>query len=275
MKPVNKLALWVLLIVVFLTIWQVLTPDKPGPSEPVHIGVWLDAMLPAILVGGGLFVLVLVGRRVKAASTLHQTALQASTEHLDAGRYEEAVRAVDGLAKSRLPQFRRACHAQQAEIAARRGDRTEATAQADQAATEPVGRWHRGAQLGVVRAARGLRAFLRASTGDESGARADVETLRADPDAAPAHLARAALAEALLLDRAGDRAGLGALLLRHRALILGAAPLRERALLRAYEAMLEAGATSVYRQPGDREPVGEGAAQIAAWVAFYAPGAAP
>ncbi len=280
MKPAyKKLAAWVALIVVFLAIWQALAPSRPGPSEPFDLGAWLlsalPSMLPALVICGGLLALVLRGRRVNAASARHQAALQASTAHLEAGRYEEAEQAVESLSRSRLPQFRRAYHAQRAEIAARRGDRAEATARLDEAMTAPVGRWYRGAQEGVVRAARGLRAFLRASAGDEAGAREDVATLRADAQATPAQLARAALAEAMLLDKAGDRAALGELLSRHRALILAAAPARERALLRAYEAMLESSPASVYRQQGDREAPGEDAAEIAAWVAWHAPSAAP
>ncbi len=273
MKPASKKLLsWVLLVFVFVAVRQVLTPGRPSPpSAPITLGSWL----PMAIVVGAVVALAVGFQRVVAAARRHNVAILASRADLEAGRFEAAERAVEGLSRSRLPQFRRTYHAQRAEIAARSRDRDEALARVDGAVEAPVGWFFRGSQRRIALAAQGLRAFLRASAGDEAGAREDIAALRADPEAAPGELARAALAEALLLDRAGDRAGLRALLARSRSLLLAAAPLRERALLRAYEAMLEASPTSVYRQQGDRPAPGDEAAAITAWVACYAPNAAP
>lgn len=276
MKPATKVLLkWVLLLLLFVAIWQFLSPEpgheRPGPpSAPPTSGSWL----PMVLLFGVVFSALLVRLRVFAAANAQNALLRASNAHLDVGRFDEAERAVAGLEQSRFPQFRRAFHVQRAEIAARRGARDEALARVEPAIAEPIGWLFRASQRTTAHAARGLRAFLRASAGDDAGARDDIAALRAQDDVESSALVRAALAEAFLLDRAGDTAALREHLARSRALVLEAASPHERALLRAYEAMLEADAGSVYRRKGDRAAASDAGA-VAAWVAGYAPNAAP
>jgi hypothetical protein len=124
--------------------------------------------------------------------------------------------------------------------------------------------------------ARALRAFVRAAQGDTAGAVDDAGAVRSDREADASSLAFAALAEAVVLERRGDRPGLRAHLAEHRPLLLGATGRRERALVRAYQRMLERPATSVYRESGGQAlGAGGGEAALTAWVSRVAPGAAP
>ena len=124
--------------------------------------------------------------------------------------------------------------------------------------------------------ARALRAFVRAAQGDTAGAVDDAGAVRSDREADASSLAFAALAEAVVLERRGDRPGLRAHLAEHRPLLLGATGRRERAIVRAYQRMLERPATSVYREGGG-QALGAGGAEasLTAWVSRVAPGAAP
>lgn len=201
--------------------------------------------------------------------------LRASTAHLEAGRFDEAALGLETLLASKLPHYRRLAHLQRAEIAARRGDRDEALAHIDGAVEGPIGRWYRARVRAVRLAGLSLRGFLRASAGDTAGAREDIAAVLGAPEAEPAQTARALLGEAMLLDRAGDRAGLRALLDRSRPLLLQSCPQRERALVRAYEAMLDAGGASGYRRQAERGAPADDRAGVADWVACYAPSAAP
>jgi hypothetical protein len=266
--------LWLLLIILFVSLWQFLGPrPRSGPTvelaDPATVATWL----PTVLLAAAVFASVFAYRRLVLAAHAHNAAIIAANGHIAAGRFDEAARAVEGLAKSHLPQFRLMFHVERAVIAMARGERDEALAELGQ--VEPRGRFFRAAQRQAVLQARSVRAFLRASAGDAAGAREDIHALRAEPNAEPLLLARASLAEARLLDEAGDRASLGALLERDRWLLLHATAPRERALVRAYEAMLEATAASVYRQKADRGAMDEESAAIAAWVARFAPNAGP
>jgi hypothetical protein len=275
MKQSTKtLLLWALLVAMFVAIWQFLTPP-PGHHAPPAAPVELRSWLPAMVACGVLFSAVFALRKLSAGGRAHNAALHASGVHLVAGRFDEAEEVLLGLAGSRLPQFRRAYHVQRAIVALWRGDGEAALLALEPAIAEPEGRLFRSAQHRGVTAARSLRAFLRAASGDEAGAQADIASLRAEIDLDPQLLARAALAEARLLDGKGDRAALGRLLEEHRGLLAEAIFHRERALVRAYEAMIEASAASVYRQKGDAAPVNDDAASVAAWVACFAPNAAP
>ena len=276
MKPATKkLLLWGLLLAMFVAIWQFLTPaDRPGaprPGEPFDYAAWTPA-LAVVLVLVAAFVVL---SRLGAAARVHNAGILASNAHVGEGRYAEATEAVQGLSTSRLPQFRRAYHVQLALIATWQGDRDRALAELDAAVAGPVGRLFRGGQRLAILQAHSMRSFLRASAGDEPGARADIALVRAEPDVEPTLVARVTLAEARLLDEDGDRAALAALLAQSRSLLLEAGSRRERALVRAYETMLETSAASVYRRKGDRTPTSDEAAATAAWVTRFAPNAAP
>lgn len=271
-KSMKTLLLWGLLILMFVAIWQFLSPEETLVApRPLVGGSWTTTAGLAGVLFAAVFGLVRVGR----AGAAHNVALQASIAQLEAGRFDEAERGLDGVIASRLPQYRRAAQLQRAEIAARRGDRDEALARVELAIAGPVGRMSRAGVRVVVLAARGLRAFLRASAGDTAGAREDIAAVLAEREAEPRVTARAILAEALILDRGGDRAGLRDLLERSRPLLLQACPQRERALVKAYEAMLDAGSASVYRKQAAQAAAPDDHAAVADWVARYAPGAAP
>lgn len=119
-----------------------------------------------------------------------------------------------------------------------------------------------------------LRAFANALVGKGKQARRDVASARkmagaldlgsgvlAGEGALLRPLARVALAEAVLMVRAGHRGKLEAHLRRHRAAILSRSLPRDRALFRALERFARAGGGSPYRdrEPGDvassREPL--------------------
>jgi hypothetical protein len=275
MKASTKtLLLWGLLIAMFSGIWWFLTPaTRPGPvaPEPVDVTWWI----PRIGAGALLLAFILGSRWIVALGRKRQAALAASNAHVTASRFDEAEAAVAFLEGSRNPNVRRVFHTQRAWIAMARGDRDAAMAAVGRAIEPPVGRFAREAQEKTIVRARSVRAFLRACAGQAEGARDDIAAVRAVPEIEPVFLARASLAEARLLDEAGERAALGALLQRERELLVDGLPSHERALVHAYEAMADASAASVYRQRAARVDVDDEAARIAAWVAKLAPNAAP
>jgi hypothetical protein len=266
----RTLILWVLLICVFVAIWRFLTPAHPGPpAPPTPPETWLAWGLGgAALLGAGLAL-----RGVFTAAGAHNDAFRASNAHVQAGRWAEAEAEAEPVGRSRLPQFRRAYLVHRIWIAARRLDRAEALARADLALAAPPARVLRGWDRSMREAAHALRAFLRASAGDAAGARADLDAL-AGPGVNLTVRARAALAEAILHERAGDHAALAACLDRNRAALAEATDPRDRALGRAFRALLESSAASPYRQPADATDRAAAEA-LAAWAACYAPSAAP
>ncbi|MFO0761539.1 MAG: hypothetical protein U0359_33980 [Byssovorax sp.] len=171
----------------------------------------------------------------------------------------------------------RAIRIQRAMIALRRGEIDDAIRHADLAIEAPPSKLAAAVDRVQRQSAVGLRAFLRASRGDRDGARKDIAVVRADEQAPIQALGRAALAEAILLEAGGDRAGLRAHLARERAALLEGTSPRERAIVRAYQRMLNAPKDTVYRQAPPRDPPrGEGEEPpIADWVAKLAPAAAP
>ena len=207
--------------------------------------------------------------------------LLARAEHLSERRqFEAAGQLLDAAEKApRNAAVQTAIHVQRGVMAMRRGEIERALGHLDAAVATPASAfagWFDGRSQEAL--AHGMRAFLRASRGEEEGARADVEAARAEPDAGPSALSYAALAEEVLLERAGDRDGLRAHLRANAELLLNATGPRERAIVRAYQRMLQqAPAIGVYRVGAPREPAGAGAAEpmLADWVAKIAPGAAP
>jgi hypothetical protein len=280
-KSTKTLLRWVLLIFMFLAIWQFLTPSHPpgGPSrvapssQPILLGTWL----PTVAIAATLVSALVAYRRIIVLPThAGNLAIFNANGYVAAGRLDDAESAIASLENSRLPLFRLMFHVERAVILMARGEPDEALAELAPIDGAPSGRLFRGQQRMARLQGKSVRAFLRASTGDAAGARADIATVRAEPDAEPMLLARASLAEARLLDAAQDRAALGALLERDRWLLLQATGGREKALVRAYEGMLEASLSSVYRQRADRVVTDEGAAaEDAAWIAKFAPNAAP
>jgi hypothetical protein len=224
---------------------------------------------------GALFVYIgLVGRRAGAGVQLINSALNL----LGQGKLGEAEALLTQAEKQvRVGPSQRAIAIQRSMIALRRGDVDGALRHIDAAILPPPrataqvhDRFQRDNALAI-------RAFLRASKGDREGARKDIATLRAAEQVPPQAQARAALAEAMLLESAGERAALRELLAKERALLAEATSPRERAIVRAYQRMLALPPTTVYRQaprreaertPGEEPPLAE-------WMARVAPGAAP
>ena len=274
MKPSHRaLVGWGLLITMFVAIWRFSSPEHPARPDPEAGSVWLRSLL----VIGGVTAFIVTMSRLAKAGAAHRRALANAQAYLEAGRYEEAEQALDAPAGSRLPKYRRMAAHMRAEIAARQGLRDEALARVEPAIAGPFGPVFQGGARAAARDARGLRAFLRASAGDEAGAREDIAALRAAEGVEPRLAARAELAAAILLDRAGDRAALREHLDRFRALLFEAAAPHERALLRAYDAMLSAPSTTVYRRKADEAAPDpdDGEHAVRRWVATYAPNAAP
>ncbi|MCC6556632.1 MAG: hypothetical protein IT372_27035 [Polyangiaceae bacterium] len=230
-------------------------------------GAWLA---PSILVGiGACFAAFGVwGSRVGGAA---QT-LSSSLNLLQAGKLAEASAALDTLEASTSPGVVESRNVQRAMIALRRGDLEAAERHAGAVIAAPRRLLFRTTQEVQRGAALGLRAFARAARGDLEGAEADAAAVRAARTEVPEALAYAALAEAMALERRGDRAGLGALLRRDRKLLRGGLDVRERAVVRALQRMLKAAPRSVYRTAAEpKRAEAEGEPTIAEWIDRVAP----
>jgi hypothetical protein len=192
------------------------------------------------------------------------------------GKLRDAGELLDfAEATFRLNYIRRVIDLQRSVIAMRRGELEDALRYVDAAIVRPlslISRYHERMQL---TAAHAIRAVLRASTGDRDGALADIEVVQQSAYAAPEALARVELAAALLLERTGDKEALRAHLAKERRLLLEHTHPRERAIVRAYQRMLKATSTTIYRTGAPREPVLSEEPALADWAAKISPGAAP
>jgi hypothetical protein len=237
------------------------------------LGTWTTAAA-FLSLGAALFGLGIYVRRSGVWVQLVNSAFDAITR----GRLPEAEALLDHAeASTRIGYLRRVVDLQRAVIALRRGELASAMQRADAALARPLGLLTRGQERVHLTAAHALRALLRASSGDERGAREDIAAARRSPDATPDTLARAELAEAVVLERSGDRGALRDHLSRERSLLLGYTAPRERAVARAYQRMLEARRSSVYREGAPREPQRAAGDEptVADWMATVAPAAAP
>jgi hypothetical protein len=193
-------------------------------------------------------------------------------------RYAEAEAALaEAEAASRSRLVRRCVAEHRGVIAMRRGDIPGALRHLDAVIALPIGLfWGRTNERQVRAIGRGIRAFLRASSGDLEGARADREAVARDPVAPADALSYAALAEAVWLEKSGDRGALRSHLEKHGTLLFDATAPRERAIVRAFQRMLKSRAKSVYRE-AEGSPRGEEGDEPALreWVAKLVPGAAP
>ncbi|HRI71684.1 MAG TPA: hypothetical protein PK156_45945, partial [Polyangium sp.] len=93
-------------------------------------------------------------------------------------------------------------------------------------------------------------------------------------DVLPQSLARAAVAEAICLEKEGDRDALRKHLTAHYDLLFDATDRRERVIVRAFERLLETNATSVYRKGAKLDLHGD-EPSLEDWVAQLVPAAAP
>lgn len=168
----------------------------------------------------------------------------------------------------------RAIDLQRALLALRRGDFEEAQRRADAAVQRQLSVISRTYEEAHVVAAIALRAFSSASLGRTDAALADIEAVRASAAATPEAIARAEVAQALVLERSGRLDELRAHLVSHRYVLHEHTQPRERAIVRAYERMLQAKPQSVYRKKAEDAPAGA-EPSLKDWVATVAPGASP
>lgn len=227
--------------------------------------------------GGLVLALGLFGRRAGAGAVL----VNASLAKLSQGQLEESEKLLDEVERSRAPSYiLRPLLLQRTMIALRRGDTKAALAAADRAVALPLGVMGRAAaEIHQVHAIA-LRAVVKASEGDADGARRDAAQVLESASSGPQALARAVLAQAMVLERSGERAELRDHLERHRRLLeMGTEP-RERAIVRAMQRMLRAPASTVYRvaparahrDPRAEPTISEWLEKIAPNLAAFGPG---
>ncbi len=186
--------------------------------------------------------------RTEMAASLATTALDRASR----GRFDEARTILASIpARERTSVVGQMVDTQLAALAFYEGKLEQAITHATAGLREGkrlgyVGLIHRGSGLS-------LRALARAGLGQEREAREDLATLRALPVRIPGFLARASLAEALLLARAKDYDALRELLGRERMLLLEGVTPRERVLVRTLFRFVAAKKTHVYREPAKRE----------------------
>lgn len=241
------------------------------------LAAWFAAVLigivPALLaLPVGLLGSLRAERRWAAAMATR--ALADSFAAITLGRLVEAEAALDALAASSwIPTAtRRLIAIQRGLVAVRRGDVRAARAPLDEAIALPPARDEPDAAYQRA-GALALRAFALASSGAHDEALADVAAVRASAAASEDARARASLAEALVLERRGEREALRELLARDRRLLREATHPRERAIARALERLARTPRVTPYRvvessvESGD-EPT------VETWLARVAPGLA-
>jgi hypothetical protein len=213
-----------------------------------------------------------------AAYALHVARIATPVQHintavnaLSAGRIEDAEAHLAHAERSRAAVARISTNMLRAQICMYRAKLSEARAFLDATLSIPLpwlGRFH--ARLNLA-SARAHRALVHALTGDEAAARADVEAIARVSLKRTDALAYAALAEAVLLHRAGDAAALRQHLDRNRALLFESTAPRLRALVRALRWSTQRNA-SAYRMAAVREP-GAAPHALEAWIDTVLPGA--
>lgn len=216
--------------------------------------------------------------RAIALRTAHTVArgLSASFSQIGRGRFSDAEAILDVVDRLVLLTWaRRLSDIQRATIAVRRGDLEAAVPLLDRAVERPIGTIRRTFDRHQAVSARSFRAFVLASLGARDAAERDIAEVRRSPGADADALARASLAEALVLERQGDRERLRDLLHRDAELLLEHTHPRERAVVRALTRMLDATATTVYRRKASDREIPEGSEEpaLADWIERVVPGA--
>jgi hypothetical protein len=232
----------------------------------------LGAVLPSIVIGG----LLLGSGIVVRLSAGPVQIVNKATDAMARGRLGDAIELLDHVAETaRLAYLRRVADEKRAIVALRRGELDVALRYVDAAVSRPLALFGRQQDRWRRASAVSLRALLRAATGDAAGARADIAATRETTEMHAESLGWAEVAEAVLLEQEGDHAGLRAHLRRRRRVLFEHTHPRERAIVRAFQRMLSAKATSIYRQGAARDPGREEEPALTDWVARIAPSAAP
>lgn len=208
----------------------------------------------------------------RAASAAQQT--HAAAQALSRGRIREAEAHLDAVPAglARRGQVMRAVAIQRATIAFYRGDVEAAARLLKPATVERTSVFERDFELLLRTKALSLRALVAAASGEQDRAAVDVVEVLASPDASVDAVARARLAQAVVLARAERIDALAGHLRTHGALILKHTSLRERVLARALRKLAQPHASGgVYRVAArpDAQPHALGS-----WIAQVAPNAA-
>ncbi|MEJ7732086.1 MAG: hypothetical protein WKG00_23105 [Polyangiaceae bacterium] len=212
-------------------------------------------------------------RRIGWGAQIGNMAMAAVSE----GRLADAESLLETAEASRPgPYIARFVDLQRAVVRLRRGRLEQAVERATAALERPIGILQRWSARTHAAEARAIRALASAALDHPDAARADIAVLRADPYALPGSIARAGLAEAVVLERSGDRAALRAHLASKRFVLLEHAAPRERAVVRAYQRMLRVPITTPYREavPASERHPDNDEPDLGDWVATMAPGAA-
>jgi hypothetical protein len=211
----------------------------------------------------------LTTRRTEAPATWLDQAYRA----LVRGEPRRAGRLLDSIDPGEMPaDLRGVASLAEAHAALERGDLGRAGDRLEHAVAEAAGDEGRP----LLEATIAVRAVVRALAGDEAGARADVAVVRATPEPSTLASLRAALAEAILLGRAGDRAGLAAALSAKDTPWARLPFTRERALVEALRKLAETREGSIYRvRAAALEPTSRAAAVLAQDVCRMAPEVEP
>lgn len=242
-----------------------------GISMAAFDSVWPGLMASAAMVG-----LPIWNNRRKRSLRAATLGLNAAYRSIALGRLMDAeilLDTVSGFSRSRWSK--RLMLIQRALVSLRRGDLPQAKATLDEALAIPVDGKFKANSSYQIEGAHAMRAFVNAGLGDRDAALGDVAWIRSLPSPSPEALARVALAEAILLERAGERDALRELLDRERVLLLEHTHPRERAIVRAFQRMLKVTQKSVYRvqAPQEQIPTGD-EPELDDWVAKITPGAA-
>jgi len=240
-------------------------------SEAPMTGVPVAALLG---VAGGL--LVWHGSVLRAVG-IANAILTESYALLTRGKLDDAERAHAALPAStaRNRAIARALSVQRAQIALARGDSEAALRHANDAlADRRVGLLTSDGEKVSITEALGLRAVARAALGEVDSVSSDVAEIEASRYARPAPLARARLAQAVVLARRGERPALAEHLAAHAGVILEHVMPRERSLVRALRALARSSGKSVYREAARPGPEATEASAVREWIARVAPDAA-
>jgi len=243
-----------------------------GVVLPFHGGAGLVAL--AAVTGATLA--ITVRRYRKQLREVAGRTLNSAFNLIGQGRLREASEVLDVIALKTAKEgwVQRLVDIQQATIAIRRGEMAKAELHLSAAIDRPIEGFARENALYQLEGARAVRAFVRASLGQHDGARADIAEVTRTASSEDA-LARVALAEAMILEQQGKREELRLLLAEKSTLLLEHTHPRERAIVRAFQRMVRADKSSVYRRAEARRETSDGEEpMLADWVAKVAPGAA-
>lgn len=220
--------------------------------------------------GFGALLLFLARELRSAGATI--PAVNRAVQQARAGHIDNAIELLDYVEEqSDNAYVLRAVAQQRAQLACRRGD-LDAVVRHTTAVLDRNPTWRAGIQGRIQTPhALGLRAFALASVDRHDEAARDIAAVREHPSATAEALADAELAQAVSLERRGERDALRAHLAREQELLSEHTQPRARELVRALERMLSAKTQSVYRKAAKPEGHEIG---VEDWVATIAPEAA-